>query len=147
MSRAVFVWSFLALLAMALSFGPSFAHLLEAPPRLTVWSPELWPEATVLNGQFVYFAIVGAPLDIGSILLGAVVTVAIRHKRPAFWLAMAATTLYATSLATWFAIVAPMNAILAQWGPVDPRQLRGGAKSLGIRSHRDLRSRWSACPA
>ena len=117
MSRTVFLWSFLALLAMALSLGPSFAHLLEAPPRLTVWSPELWREATVLNGQFVYFAIVGAPLDIGSILLGAILTFVIRHKRPAFWLAMAATILYATSLATWFAVVAPMNAILAQWEP------------------------------
>ena len=102
MSRTVFLWSFLALLAMALSLGPSFAHLLEAPPRLTVWSPELWREATVLNGP---------------ILLGAVLTFLIRHKRPAFWLAMAATILYATSLATWFAVVAPMNAILAQWEP------------------------------
>jgi hypothetical protein len=117
MSRVVFVWSFLALLVMALSLGPSFAHLLEAPPRLTVWSPELWREATVFNGQFTYFAIIGAPLDIGSILLGAAVTFVIRHKRPAFWLAMAATFLFATSLATWFAVVAPMNAILAQWGP------------------------------
>jgi hypothetical protein len=117
MSRVVFIWSFLALLVMALSLGPSFAHLLEAPPRLTAWSPQLWREATVLNGQFLYFAIVGAPLDIGAILLGAVVTFVIRHKRPAVWLAMAATVLFATSLATWFAVVAPMNAILAQWGP------------------------------
>jgi hypothetical protein len=117
MSRTVFVWSFLALLTMALSLGPSFAHLLEAPPRLTVWTPELWREATVLNGQFAYFAIIGAPLDVGSVLLGAVVAIVIRHRRPAFWLAMAATVLFATSLATWFAVVAPMNAILAHWGP------------------------------
>ena len=73
MSRAVFIWSFLVLLAMALSLGPSFAHLLEAPPRLTVWPPELWREATVFNGQFVYFAVLGAPLDVGSDDRGGVV--------------------------------------------------------------------------
>lgn len=117
MSRVAFIWSFLVLLVMALSLGPSFAHLLEAPPRLTVWPPELWREATVFNGQFAFFAVVGAPLDIGSVLLGAVLSFRIRHKRPAFWLTTAATILYATSLATWFAVVAPMNDILAQWHP------------------------------
>ena len=41
MSWAAVVWSFVGVLVMALSFGPSFAHLLEAPPRLAVWPPEL----------------------------------------------------------------------------------------------------------
>jgi hypothetical protein len=68
-SRSAVVWSFFAILVMALSLGPSFAHLLEAPPRLTAWPPELWREATVFHGQFAYFAIVGAPLDVGAIAL------------------------------------------------------------------------------
>jgi hypothetical protein len=117
MSRAAVVWSFLAVLVMALSLGPSFAHLLEAPPRLATWPPELWREATVFNGQFAYFAIVGAPLDVGAIVLGAVMTLAVRRRRPAVWPAMAATILYAASLATWFSVVAPVNAVLAQWEP------------------------------
>jgi hypothetical protein len=117
MPRAVFIWSFLAVLAMALSLGPSFAHLLEAPPRLNVWAPVLWREATVFNGQFEYFAVVGAPLEIATLILGAILTFVLRRERPAFWLALAATLLYAVSLATWFSVVEPMNAILAQWQP------------------------------
>lgn len=115
--HAATTWSFLAVLVMALSLGPSFAHLLEAPPRLTSWSPELWREATVFHGQFAYFAIVGAPLDIGAILVGAILAVVIRHRRTAFRFALAATGLYAASLLAWLTIVAPMNAILADWAP------------------------------
>lgn len=116
-SRSAVVWSFFAILVMALSLGPSFAHLLEAPPRLTAWPPELWREATVFHGQFAYFAIVGAPLDVGAIVLGAIMTFVARRRRPAFRLAMAGTILFALSLATWVSMVAPMNAILAQWVP------------------------------
>ena len=116
-SRSAVVLSFFAILVMALSLGPSFAHLLEAPPRLTAWPPELWREATVFHGQFAYFAIVGAPLDVGAIVLGAIMTVVVRRRRPAFRLAMAGTILFAVSLATWISMVAPANAILAQWVP------------------------------
>ena len=116
-SRSAVALSFFAILVMALSLGPSFAHLLEAPPRLTAWPPELWREATVFHGQFAYFAIVGAPLDVGAIVLGAIMTVVVRRRRPAFRLAMAGTILFAVSLATWISVVAPANAILAQWVP------------------------------
>ncbi len=105
-SRSAVVSSFFAILVMALSLGPSFAHLLEAPPRLTAWPPELWREATVFHGQFAYFAIVGAPLDVGAIVLGAIMTVVVRRRRPAFRLAMAGTILFAVSLATWISVVA-----------------------------------------
>jgi len=71
----------------------------------------------VFHGQFAYFAIVGAPLDVGAIVLGAIMTVVVRRRRPAFRLAMAATVLFALSLATWVSMVAPANAILAQWVP------------------------------
>ena len=47
-ARSAVVLSFFAILVMALSLGPSFAHLLEAPPRLTAWPPELWREASAL---------------------------------------------------------------------------------------------------
>lgn len=36
-----YLTGFATLLFTALSLGPSFAHVLEALPRLTVWSPEL----------------------------------------------------------------------------------------------------------
>jgi hypothetical protein len=116
-SRSAVVSSFFAVLVMALSLGPSFAHLLEAPPRLTAWPPELWREATVFHGQFAYFAIVGAPLDVGAIVLGAIMTVMVRRRRPAVRLALTGTILFAVSLATWISVVAPANAVLAQWVP------------------------------
>ena len=53
-----------ALVIAALSLAPSFAHALESYPRLMIWSPELWRDATVFNAQFWLFAVIGAPIDI-----------------------------------------------------------------------------------
>ncbi|AFL49815.1 hypothetical protein ABIE78_004405 [Sinorhizobium fredii] len=118
----LYLTAFASLLLSALSLGPSFAHVLEAPPRLTVWSPELWREATVFNGQFALFAKVGAPLDVGSILIAFLLTYLLANERPAFWFALGGAVLLAAGLAAWFTIVAPANAILATWkpGPIPP---------------------------
>lgn len=115
LSGRYFWFGLITVLVMAMSFGPSFAHVLEAPPRLAVWAPELWREATVFNGQFKLFAIAGAPLDIGAIVLGGIFSYLLGGDRAAFGFALAATILYALSLATWFAVVAPVNAELATW--------------------------------
>lgn len=110
-------WAVLTALVAALSLGPSFAHVLESVPRMTVWSPELWREATVFNGQFQLFATVGAPLDISAILLPAVLAFLSRGQRRATWLAIATMALFALALALWATIVAPANAALATWTP------------------------------
>jgi hypothetical protein len=117
MRKTLFSWSLLTLLVASLSLGPSFAHVLESYPRLTMWSPELWREATVFNGQFMLFALVGAPLDLGAILAAAVLAFLLRRERPALRFALAGTILYAASLAAWFALVAPANGVLATWEP------------------------------
>jgi hypothetical protein len=106
-----------ALVVAALSLGPSFAHVLEAPPRLSTWSPELWREATVFNGQFTLFATVGAPMDVAAILLTGVFAWLIRRERPAGRFAAACAVLFAAALATWAVMVAPANAVLATWRP------------------------------
>ena len=110
-------WAVLTALVAALSLGPSFAHVLESVPRMTVWSPELWRETTVFNGQFQLFATVGAPLDISAITLPAVLAFLLRGQRRAMWLAIATAVLFALSLALWATIVAPANAVLATWTP------------------------------
>ena len=110
-------WSVLAATVAAFSFGPSFAHVLEALPRLTKWSPALWREATVFNGQFLLFAVVGAPLDMAAILCPALLAWMLRDDTPAFWLVLAATFFYALSLALWFLLVKPANDVLATWVP------------------------------
>ncbi|ESY88382.1 DUF1772 domain-containing protein [Mesorhizobium australicum] len=110
-------WSVLTAMIAALSLGPSFAHVLESAPRLTRWSPALWREATVFNGQFLLFAIVGAPLDVAAIIGPGLLAWLLRQDRPAFWFALAATLLYVLSLVLWFILVRPANKILATWVP------------------------------
>jgi hypothetical protein len=101
----------------ALSLGPSFAHVLEAPPRLTVWPPELWRETTVFHGQFQLFAVIGGPLDVGAILGTAFLAYALRRERPGFRFALAGCILFTFALGVWFVWVAPANSILATWAP------------------------------
>ena len=115
-------WAVLTALVAALSLGPSVAHVLESVPRMTVWSPELWRETTVFNGQFQLFATVGAPLDISAIVLPAVLAFLLRGQRRAMWLTIATAVLFALALALWFAIVFPANSVLATWtpGPIPP---------------------------
>jgi hypothetical protein len=119
---ATYILCLASLLITALSLAPSFAHVLEAPPRLLVWSPELWRETTVFNGQFQLFASVGAPIDLAAIALTAALTYALRTERSAFRYSLAGTLLLLLALASWFAIVAPANGVLATWkpGPVPP---------------------------
>jgi hypothetical protein len=111
------IWSVLTATVAALSLGPSFAHVLEAAPRLTQWSPELWREATVFNAQFWPFAAVGAPLDLLAIAFPAILAFTLRRDRPALYFAIAAALFYAAALAAWFILVAPANAELATWTP------------------------------
>lgn len=110
-------WSVLAAAVAALSLGPSLAHVLESGPRLYVWSPELWREATVFNQQFKLFAVIGAPLDIAAIVVLAVFAFMLHGDDPAFGFALGATVLFAFALIAWFLIVSPANAVLATWTP------------------------------
>ena len=107
----------IALTIAALSLAPSFAHALEAYPRLAIWSPELWRDATVFNAQFLLFAVVGAPIDILAIIIPALLTFVLRGRRPQFHLALAGTACFALGLGLWLAIVAPANGVLATWMP------------------------------
>lgn len=111
------IWRFLALLITALSLGLSFAHLLEAPPRLTVWPPELWREATVFPGQFRLFGLLGGPIDIGAALVLAVLAYLTRGNGLGFRLALTGAALFAASLVVWLVWVAPANSVMAGWRP------------------------------
>ncbi|MGE0525384.1 MAG: DUF1772 domain-containing protein [Variibacter sp.] len=109
----------ITLVIVALSLAPSYAHVLEAHPRIAIWSPELWREATVFNAQFWLFAVIGAPIDILAVLVPAALTWAFRragyNRLAAF--ALAGTLCFAAALAAWFLLVEPANGILATWRP------------------------------
>jgi hypothetical protein len=107
----------IALVIAALSVAPSFAHALESYPRLMIWAPELWRDATVFNAQFLLFAVIGAPIDMLAILVPAGLALMLRGKRPQFALALAATLTFALGLIIWFTVVATANSVLATWTP------------------------------
>jgi hypothetical protein len=113
----LFICRLLALVLAALSLGPSFAHVLEAPPRLLVWSAELWREATVFNGQYRLFGLIGGPIDILAVAATAVLAWLVRDDRPGFWFALGAALLFAAGLAVWLSVVSPANGVLAGWKP------------------------------
>jgi hypothetical protein len=106
-----------ALVLAALSLGLSFAHLLEAPPRLHVWPPELWRETTNFHGQYALFGSVGGPIEVAAVL--AVVACAAIGWRQADGriVVAAAAVLFALALAVWLSVVNPANGIMAHWRP------------------------------
>jgi hypothetical protein len=101
----------------ALSLAPSWAHLLEALPRLARWPPALWREATVFNGQYLLFEWIGGPVDVIAILAIGWLAWSLRAQRLARRPAVAAALLYLLALGLWLAVVAPANAVLATWVP------------------------------
>jgi hypothetical protein len=111
----------LALVLGALDLAPSLAHVLEAPPRLWVWPLDLWREATVFNGQFAVFGLLGAPLELSAIVASAALAWSLRAKRGGRTAAFAAA-LFGLALVAWVGLVAPANAVLAGWtpGPLPP---------------------------
>jgi hypothetical protein len=112
-------WSILTLILAALSLAPSFAHLLEAPPRLRIWPQSLWIETTVMHGQFTLFRNIGGPLDILAIVAAAVLAWLTRDTGAWKWAAAGALFL-ALALAVWFLRVAPANTTLAAWAQGAP---------------------------
>jgi len=98
----------------ALSLAPSYAHLLEAPPRLQAWPAWLWIEATVRHGQFVMFRNLGGPIDVAAVLVLAGLAIVERRSRR-FAGTLAGAVLFGLALGVWFAVVAPANAVLATW--------------------------------
>ena len=96
-----------------LSLAPSFAHLLEAPPRLR-WPAELWIAVTVFGGQYALFGSIGAVIDVAAV--GAAFFLArISHNRPGGEFALGGAILLALSLAVWLGVVFPASQVMGGW--------------------------------
>lgn len=111
-----------ALTVTAISLGMSAAHVLEAPPRLRVWPPELWRETTVFHGQYALFGALGGPIEMTMIALAIAAAVAAARTGEGAPAAITAAVLLSLSLVAWLAIVAPANSVMATWrpGPLPP---------------------------
>lgn len=100
-------------LAAALVTGLSFAHVLELPQKMGYGAHQY---AISQHTLYAYFAIVGGPLEVLTIVLAAVVAWKSRGTA-AFGLALASAILFAAGLAEWAAVVQTANTAQAQWDP------------------------------
>jgi hypothetical protein len=98
------------LVLLGLMLGPGFAHVLEMGPKLELSAHEYY----LVQSIYTAFGPAGAVLAPASIVAAIVAAVLARHRRgftPAIVSAIAA----ALALASWFALVAPMNQEMATW--------------------------------
>jgi hypothetical protein len=106
-----------SLVVGALSLAPSFAHVLEAPPRVADWPPELWRETTVFHGQYALFGLIGGPVDMLAVVLTVICAVLAFRRDDGAAPAITAALLFAGALAVWLSVVQPANGVMATWRP------------------------------
>jgi hypothetical protein len=115
--------TFLALLMTGLNMGGAFAHVLELPVKMRLDGPAYLQTQGIYRG----FGPVGAILEPGSVLAAAI-TAALSRKTPAYTSHRIGFAFLAAALASWLALVAPMNARFARWTaetiPPDWKQTR-----------------------
>lgn len=102
--------TFLTLLVTGLNMGAAFAHVLELPGKMRL------DGRAYLQTQGIYrgFGPAGAILEPGSVLAAAV-TAALSRKTPAYTANRVGFAFLVAALASWLALVAPMNARFASW--------------------------------
>lgn len=112
---------FVTLLLAALAMTMECAHVLELPQKLQ-WDPALY--SAVNSTLYRYFAIVGGPLQVGSIVAAAALAVIARRRRGTWGAAEVAGGMgLAAALAVWVAVVAPVNETVAAVMRSAPEQL------------------------
>jgi hypothetical protein len=119
------------LLLAALALTMESAHVLELPQKMQ-YSPEMY--SAVNTTLYRYFAVVGGIYQIGSIAAALLLTFLVRARRPSFgWTAIGASCLV-LAFAVWLAVVAPVNAQVAEALRAQPDSV----PSLWLQ----LRARW-----
>src|SRR5262245_48904329 len=105
--------------------GTSFAHTLEMPAKMKVDGP-LW--MTFQHTLYPYFAYIGAPIELGAIIVASVLSFLLR-RQPGFYPALiGAASLAIVFLFVWLGFTNPVNAETAKWTaesiPTDWARLR-----------------------
>lgn len=106
------IWRFVCIYLMGLTLSLTFSHLLEMPRKLR-YDQNLY--MAVQHTLYLYFAWMGAPIEVGAVLSLGVLCFLTRGRKPSFALTAAATIAVGAGLAVWFAMVAPANGEMAQW--------------------------------
>jgi len=101
----------LHLLIAALTVLAPAAHVLELPNKLALDGP-LW----LAIQQHLYRGwgpFIGAPLEIGALVLSAVIATLCRRDIQVAWAAAGAATAYVGMVATFFVFNAPVNGVVS----------------------------------
>ena len=108
----------------ALTMGLAFAHTLELPQKL-VYDAATWTQ--LQHSLYLYFAVVGGPLEVATIIAAVVFAVRARGLRGGR-LAVVGAVCFVVALGLWFTVVNTANAEVGRWAvdavPSDWRRWR-----------------------
>jgi hypothetical protein len=99
-------WRFLTIVLSALALTMTSAHVLELPQKMT-YTAEMY--AAVNTTLYRYFAIIGGPYQIGSIVSAIVLTILVRRRSVIFRWALVGTVLLLAAFVSWLILVLPVN--------------------------------------
>jgi len=98
-------WRFITIVLSALALTMTSAHVLELPQKMT-YTPEMY--AAVNTTLYRYFAIIGGPYQIGSIVSALVLTMLMRPSVTFRWV-LVGTLLLIAAFVSWVVLVLPVN--------------------------------------
>ncbi len=110
---------FIVLLLAALTLTMEAAHVLELPQKLR-YAPGLY--SAVNSTMYRYFALVGGPLTVLTLLSGAGLVIALRYQ-PGFRWTVAGVLAYFVAFGVWLLVVQPVNRTVATAFARDPDSL------------------------
>jgi hypothetical protein len=99
-------WRFVTIVLAALALTMTSAHVLELPQKMA-YTAEMY--AAVNTTLYRYFAIIGGPYLIGSIVSATVLTILVRRRPVIFRWAFAGTVLLYAAFISWLILVVPVN--------------------------------------
>jgi hypothetical protein len=104
---------FLAIVLTALALVPAGAHLFELPTKIGLAQDAYFIVQSIYRG----WALFGIVL-FGALAANLALTLLVRHRRGAFWLAFLAFLLVAGTLVVFFTWTYPANQATANWTEV-----------------------------
>jgi hypothetical protein len=124
-------WRWLTIVLSALALTMTSAHVLELPQKMN-YSAEMY--AAVNTTLYRYFAIIGGPYQIASIVSAVVLTIQVRGRSAIFRWSFVGTVLLLLAFVSWLILVLPVNQEVAAALDASPESV----PSLWLR----LRNRW-----
>jgi hypothetical protein len=115
-----------AVVLAGLTMGLAFAHTLELPQKLD-YDAATWTR--IQHSLYRYFAVIGGPLEVATVLAAVVFAVRAHRLRGGGW----PWSVLVVALGWWFTVVNTANAEVGRWAvdavPSDWRRWRASGSS------------------